>query len=66
MANNNVTMAYAYITYSFVMYLCSMFVLLFWYVVNFIILADPEGGLRGLQPPPLNFQKKDRSPAWPS
>ena len=27
-------------------------------------LADPEGGLRGLQPPPLNFQKKG-SPAWP-
>ena len=21
-------------------------------------LADPEGGLRGLQPPPLNFQKR--------
>ena len=27
-------------------------------------LADPEGGLRGLQPP-LNFQKKEGSPAWP-
>ena len=26
--------------------------------VGSIPLADPEGGLRGLQPPPLNFQKK--------
>ena len=27
-------------------------------------LADPEGGLRGLQPP-LNFQKKEWSSVWP-